>query len=665
MKKILCILFFPMVIFAQKNDSFAIKIDEVVCTAQMTPTDARQAIHSIKVINEQVIARRAVNNLEELLQGEVNFRFSSDLVLGNGLQINGVGGENVKVLIDGVPVIGRLNGNVDLSQIPLHNVARVEVVQGSLSAIYGSNASGGVINVITKKSQIKPFSLELKTQYENVSIKTASAQLGLQKGKFLFRVGANIYDFAGYPADSLRTSVWNPKKQLAYNTSLKYRINENNSISYTYNALDETVTNLGELKRPNFKPYAFDDYYHTIRNDHSLNYEGLVKKTNLQSTLAYNNFLREKNSYRKAIQENTQDLIDGQQDTSRFNAILWRNTFSRVFSPKNTLIGGTEFYYENAQGQKIQDSTETKRNFAQIADFALFLGVKSSFFDEKLKIQPTVRYSYNTKYNAPLTPSVNLIYGDEHWKMRAGYAYGFRAPSLKELYFNFIDVNHYIVGSKDIKAEKSNNFSLNPSYTNTYGKTSLSIDGNFFYNDIKNRIILVQYDAVILKYHYANLAEYKTKGAGLNLALNYDEKVILKSGLLYTGYYNTGRDEHPELPVYLYSPEMSSDLTISPFHKPLSINVLYRYTGKMPTYSMGKDQRIQQGNIAAWSMLNTSVSYSFFKNKIQLVAGAKNILNVRQVATQGALNVGHNAGAGEIPVNFGRSYFAKAVFKIG
>lgn len=255
------ILFIPICLFAQQKDTTT--LENLVCTAQFAPTDARNAVHQIKVLDEKVIARRAVNNLEELLATETSFRFSSDLILGSGLQINGIGGENVKVLVDGVPVIGKLNGNVDLSQIALSNVQRVEVVQGSLSAIYGSNASGGVINIITKKTQAKPFTFGIQSQVENIGIKTLAAQTGVQKGKILFQLSGNVYDFTGYPVDSLRSSLWNPKRQYSGKAMLKYYISDKQQLSYTYSVLDEKVSNLGDLKRPKYKPYAFDEYYFT------------------------------------------------------------------------------------------------------------------------------------------------------------------------------------------------------------------------------------------------------------------------------------------------------------------------------------------------------------------------------------------------------------------
>jgi outer membrane receptor for ferrienterochelin and colicins len=669
MKKVLFLLCAPVLLFAQSKDSSRTNvIDNVVCTGQFFPTDARRAVNQVRLIDEQTILRRAANNLEELLSSEANLRFSSDLILGSKIQINGIDGENIKVMIDGVPIVGRLNGNVDLSQIPLHNVLRVEIVQGSLSAIYGSNASGGVINIITKKTQAKPLVLGLQSQVESVGIKTAALNIGGQKGKFLVQANANLYDFGGYPVDTLRTSLWNPKNQKAGQAVVKYYLKENQQLTYTYDRMDELISDLGEVKRPKFRPYAFDEYYKTLRSNHALHYEANSEKSNIQSTLAYNRFFRKVNKYRFDFDRDTQAIVDGEQDTSRINALLWRTIFSKKINQKFSLLTGTELNYENAFSKKIEDNNENRKHFAQILDVSAFVGSKISLLEKQLTLEPILRYAYNSKFNAPLTPAINVLYqANSFWKIRASYARGFRSPSLKELYFNFKDNNHFIVGSTDILAERSHNLSLSPSYSAIYGKMNVIVEANLFYNHIQNRIILAQFGQLPngqLQYRYANIAEFKTKGAGLSMTINHNERIVLKTSAVYTGYYNTARDENPSLPVYLYSPDLSADFTYTFTGIHLIFNVLYRHIGSTPMYNFGKSGTIEEGKLEGWNLLNTSLTKHFFKNKLTFSLGGKNLLDVRNISSQGAIGVGHSVTAGSQPVSFGRSIFLKAVIRL-
>ena len=156
MKHLLLLFFLFAIAFlnaqpvVEQDTLWELDFDNIVVTAQYAPTDVKNAVHEVKVIKAQTIQEQGFNNLAEVLTQQLNLRVNADLALGNGLQIQGIGGENVQVMIDGVPVIGRLNGNIDLSQINLNDVERIEIIEGAMSAQYGSNAAGGVIKIITK-----------------------------------------------------------------------------------------------------------------------------------------------------------------------------------------------------------------------------------------------------------------------------------------------------------------------------------------------------------------------------------------------------------------------------------------------------------------------------------------------------------------------------------
>ncbi|HRH39503.1 MAG TPA: TonB-dependent receptor plug domain-containing protein, partial [Flavobacteriales bacterium] len=126
-------------------------LGEFVVTGQYRPGSPEAAVHKLRVIDAQQIKRMAANNLGDALRNQLNIRLAQDNVLGSSLNMQGLGGENVKILIDGVPVTGRLNGNVDLSQMDLTGIERIELVEGPLSVNYGTNALAGTINLITRK----------------------------------------------------------------------------------------------------------------------------------------------------------------------------------------------------------------------------------------------------------------------------------------------------------------------------------------------------------------------------------------------------------------------------------------------------------------------------------------------------------------------------------
>lgn len=127
-------------------------LDGLVVTGQYAPNTIEKATHKVRVIDRQKMDVMSAQNLRDVLTNELNIRISQDNVLGSSMSMQGISGQNVKILIDGVPVVGRLEGNIDLSQINLNNIERVEIIEGPMSVNYGTDALAGTINLITKKN---------------------------------------------------------------------------------------------------------------------------------------------------------------------------------------------------------------------------------------------------------------------------------------------------------------------------------------------------------------------------------------------------------------------------------------------------------------------------------------------------------------------------------
>ena len=173
------------------NKKIVLKKDlpEVVVTGQLSETLAQDAIHKIRIIGKKELNSGLFLDVASLLSKELNIRVSEDNVLGSSISIQGISGQNVKILIDDIPVIGRLNGSIDLSQISLSNVERIEIVEGPLSTVYGTDALAGTINIITKEQteSKKIFTTYYETigKYnynfllsENINNNTATYQFG-------------------------------------------------------------------------------------------------------------------------------------------------------------------------------------------------------------------------------------------------------------------------------------------------------------------------------------------------------------------------------------------------------------------------------------------------------------------------------------------------------
>ena len=172
---IVFLLFCTKIIYTQEktnknNDSININkyLKEVVITGQLSELASEEAVHDINIINAKVINSGIFSSLTDILKYQNNIQISNDNILGSKINIQGISGENIKILIDGVPVIGRLDGNIDISQINLNNVERIEIVEGPMSVNYGSDALAGTINIITKKADKKNIDQFFNSYYESV-----------------------------------------------------------------------------------------------------------------------------------------------------------------------------------------------------------------------------------------------------------------------------------------------------------------------------------------------------------------------------------------------------------------------------------------------------------------------------------------------------------------
>jgi outer membrane receptor for ferrienterochelin and colicins len=111
------------------------QLQELVITGQYAPSSTEKAVHRVRVLGQEQFKRMAAQNLGDALRNELNIRLSQDNILGSSLTMQGLSGENVKILVDGVPVIGRMNGNIDLAQMDLTGIERAEIVEGPLSLV--------------------------------------------------------------------------------------------------------------------------------------------------------------------------------------------------------------------------------------------------------------------------------------------------------------------------------------------------------------------------------------------------------------------------------------------------------------------------------------------------------------------------------------------------
>jgi len=636
--------------------SMSINMDEVVVTGQYTPQAVDKSIFRVKVIGAREIDQKASNNLNELMATELNIRSMNDGALGSRITLQGLGGEHIKFLIDGVPVIGRMNGNIDLNQLNLYNVGHVEIIEGPMSVIYGSNALAGVINIITKENNYTSLQTNAEAYTESVGVYNVNANISLKKNRWSGSLAGARNFFGGFSVvDTSRSKRWKPKRQYNTDASLAYTYRELQA-RITASYFNEMLLDKGNLLSPYFET-AFDNHFITNRFTTNADVKTRLFKDRYLNVLAsYAYYDRVKNNYfvdlttlDKQLTLNPED-----QDTSSFDQYLLRAEFSK--STENSAFNyqlGIDLNYETGAGKRILDKEQA------LGDYAAFLSVKIKPA-LRLMLQPGLRYSYNTKYKAPLVYSLNARYElAEALSLRASYAKGFRAPSLKELYLEFVDVNHNIRGNEILEAEDSQNLNFSLRYNHEKPTYDYGAELSIFYNNINNSISLATLDATSSLYTYVNVDQMITQGYQLNFNNRVYPWLEIKLGAGQTGR-NQIFDQLPDNEM-VWSTDVMTQLNYLWRKTDLRFNVFYKYNGEYPEVFIGADDQVFKTTISAFHTMDLSISRQFWKNNITLQAGVKNLFDNTNIDIKGDTGSGgiHTDGGTSSPVGWGRTFFVR------
>ncbi|MBI1182982.1 TonB-dependent receptor [bacterium] len=634
-------------------------LEEMVVTAQYSPGSSDKSVHQVKVISSEQIQNMAAVNLQDVLAYSVNIRLTQDNVLGAGMSMQGISGQNVKIMIDGVPVIGRLDGNIDLSQLNLNDVERIEIVEGPLSVNYGTNALAGTINIITKKGSVDKQSGTATMYFENIGTHNIMANTATKilKTNTRLSVGRNWFDgwspndptWPSYKptlADSGRYKQWKPKEQYFA------RLNADRTIAgwnanFRYEFFNENILNRG-LPRPPFGETAFDDTYKTRRHDESLILSKSFKTHRIDITSAHNHYKREKNTYlndlttlHRLLSTNPDD-----QDNSRFEQVMSRGIMSstRKSSRINYQLG-YDLNQQWAFGKRIESGVAT------MGDYSLF-GSAEIYLRHNLVVKPALRATKNTVYKAPLTPSFNFKWNKNNWTLRGSYARGFRAPTLKEMYFLFFDINHNIVGNTSLLAERSHNVTTNLQYQKIIGSSAIKLNAGTYYNNIDNMITLAQIKGQ--QYSYVNVGTFVSKGFKV-------ESQWISGPLKIDIIYNRlGRQSlNPEgNKAFFYSNEVSANAQRTFSKQKITLSLFYKYQGKLQSYSVDAGGQVSNQFIKSYQMCDATLGKSLAKEHIRLTLGVKNLFNVQNVNAAVAGGI-HTGASNSVSVGTGRCYFGK------
>jgi outer membrane receptor for ferrienterochelin and colicins len=640
-------------------------LDEVVVTGSIKPQSADKSIYNIKVIDRRIIEEKAANNLKDILSNQVNMSISQDPALGSSLRIKGLTGNNVKILIDGVPVIGRMGGNIDLSQLNLYNIDHIEMVEGPMSVIYGSDALAGAINIITKENKTSNLGLSTNAYYETAGTYNFDANVNFRRKKHSFSLSGSRNYFGGFSTDTLRSQQWKPKEQ--YSGELYYMYTHDKAkIKYQVSYMNERLWDKGNLLEPRYYN-AFDSWFTSRRLTNRFDYErNLDNNLSIRMLASYSIYQRKKITYLKDLSTLVKELSpnSADHDTTNFSALVYRFVLGKE-NPDNKLnyTIGLDINHEKGTGKRIADNKQ------EIGDYALFSSVKYNPV-KRISIQPGMRIAYNTSFSVPPVPSMNIHWEpSDRFNIRASYARGYRAPTLKELYIYFVDVNHNIQPNENLRAEYGHNYDFSMSYNTEKNKKIhySDIDFGLFYNNMHNIIQLAIRNDLGNNgaYQYINVLNYNTLGYQVSLAYNFYPYLDVSLGFGQTGTYFSFEESKQKLADYKFSGDLNTNFGWYIPRLKLKLSAFYKYTDKSWLFSVDENNVVNIGRMSAYHNLDFTILRKFMSNRIIISTGLKNILNNTNINIFGNVATGvHTSGSGNSPVSYGRLVFFKISYSL-
>lgn len=451
-------------------------LNEVVITATRTPKTLKDVPVVTRVISSDDIAKTDATNIQDLLTEEIpGLEFGYAMSQETSLNMSGFGGNAILFLVDGERLAGETMDNVDYNRLNLENVGKVEIVKGASSALYGANAVGGVVNIISKENS-EPWHLNLNSRYRSEGKEwRAGGDLNINQGKWNSNTSVqystretvkltDAFDTESKIQNIFGGTTLNLKERLVYRVTDRLRL----------------VARGGYFSRESNRA-NYDDHY----KDYAAGLRGIWTIDNSQNLeLSYSYDQYDKSRYVGGTRTHDHDYSNRQHIVHGLYTKFWGGNGLTVGADyMNDYLTTYQFINNEAHSQHTVDAF-VQFDYNPLSWLNIVASVRDDYFSES--------------DNNALTSRLATMFKLKPLSIRLSYSGGFRAPTLKEMYMNFDMAGiQMIYGNPDLKPERSHNFNLALERNGQVrggsfgGSYSLTLSG--FYNYYDSRITTTDY----------------------------------------------------------------------------------------------------------------------------------------------------------------------------
>lgn len=505
----------------------SIDLDQVVVTATRTERLLKNVPIQTQMISAKSIERMQVTNFRDLLEYELpGVEFTNNGGYAN-INMLGFGGKYVLFLVDGERMAGETFDNIDYNRVDMDNVQQIEIVKGAASSLYGSNAVGGVINIITQKPQ-KAFETGGNVRFGSNNEQNYRYSMGSRRKWGYANLSASYKSMDPYLLKDREPLT----QEFANGDKVEYPLSQTYIAGYKDYSIDPRV---GIDISEKLHIEAKGGYYYKERNpggldgrkvtDRYYNYSGGLKADytisddqHVQISVNFDRY--DKYKYYKLLTEKEKTYENAQQ---RINAM-----YTLSFAGGHSLVAGAEYFSDNLLTFMFESDGSDARRDAQT--YAVYTQ-QEWLMAQKFTLVTGLRFDYHSQFKGHLTPRLTAMFKpSSRITLRGGYSGGFRSPTLKELYTDWFHPDgggFQIIGNKDMKAEKSNNFNLSTEIS--LGKTVIT--GMAQYSIIENMVstLWLNQDTVL----YANIGDAEVLSTELSVTSQINNNLSLRGGYSY------------------------------------------------------------------------------------------------------------------------------------
>lgn len=631
----------------------------------------------VTVIGKETIAQMGSRRLDEVLKEQTGVAIVNDVGGGaraTGLQMQGFGSDYVMILIDGQPMVGRNSGSFDLSRISVSNIERIEIIKGASSCLFGSEALGGAINIVTRHGAFQPQGL-VSLRYGSLKIfdATLEGETPFHHQRGSINISTNYYRTDGFNTDPhfMKGKTAPPYEDYTFQGRIRYRLTQNSTLG----ASARYALRKSDMKQT----FGKGNSTNTATDNQDI--------TDINVSLTYDknftNGLRSMSRYYLTRYKSDMSILwqqsAGQNSSEKFIQDLHRLeqqfAYSAAYNIKLTAGIGGSFEEMNNRDFQVPGGLWSSFGYVQ-ADWRI---------NNRFDAVGGIRYDRHNNFGGKLNPSIALNYTiSPSLSAKIALGSGFKTPDYRQRYQVFMNPveNYLVIGSEvlrqtlddmkeagqtseikehlvnqldhNLEAEKS--LSFNGGFT-IVPNTKLKIDINAYYHNISNQInsIRVATGTTIRDiYTYQNLPRSFNTGIeasatttplkNLNINIGYQYLVAKDKGVMDSirngsGAYASIRDNatglfrKSTLPDYFGLENRSrhmANLRISYSYTPWDINASIRinYRSKYGFSDSNNNRFLDRYDtfVKQHYLMNVSMEKKLLQQRLSLQLTADNIM---------------------------------------